>query len=260
MRLKISSPLFSVSLVSVMVKPFFQSRLKVRRAEMVLSELEALVDDYTSRAPATITEQVVGSYIHHLMALHELPPLMISPMLGDIIHNLRSSLDLLACECVRINGNSDEKVYFPFCDDPSYLDDMIKKKRMDRASPAVVDLVRSLKPYTGGNAALRAVHELDIQDKHSAIIPAIGIAKNPGGAIGLDMADTVIGEFASGLTLIRDGVKPRNGVFPLPFRLVFRHNSPLADHEVFQTLHRLTEDFSGIVDSFELCCFGTISE
>lgn len=261
MRLKISSPLSSCLFwVSVMAKPFFQSRLKLQRAEMVLSELRASFDSYMSRTPAIITEQVVGEYVQHAITINELPPKMISPMIGDVIHNLRAALDLLACECVRINGKSDEKVYFPFCDDPAFLDDMIKNKKLDRASPAVIDLVKNLKPYKGGNQALRAVHDLDIQDKHSAIIPSLGLISGPGMAMTLSLNDTLLGTIAGGEAMIRDGVEGRNGTFPLPIKLVFPAMSPFDNLDVFETLHRLNEEFSRIVDSFELCCFGTISK
>lgn len=227
---------------------------------MVLSELQSLFDAYMSRVPALITEKVIGNYVHHAITVNELPPKMISPMIGDVIHNLRSSLDLLACECVRNNGGKDDEVLFPFCDDPAYLETMIKRRRIDRAAKPVIDLIRCLKPYKGGNAALRAVHDLDIQDKHTAIIPSIGLINGPGMAMTLSLNDTLVGRIAGGAAMIGNGIVGRNGTFPLPIKLVFHHASPFPDHEVFKTLQSLCEEFSGVVDAFELCCFGTVSK
>jgi hypothetical protein len=57
------------------------------------------------------------------------------------------------------------------------LDDMIRRRHFDRAGTDAVALLRSLKPYHNGNAALRVIHDLDIRDKHQALIPnVIGVA------------------------------------------------------------------------------------
>src|SRR5580704_14961096 len=53
---------------------------------------------------------------------------------------------------------STKGVNFPFCDNPNKLDDFIKLRNLTRAGPEVVALVKSLKPYKGGNIALRAIH------------------------------------------------------------------------------------------------------
>ena len=56
---------------------------------------------------------------------------------------------------------------------------MIEKRHINRAAPEVVQIIRSLKPYKGGNEALRAIHDLDIFDKHKTIIPCLGITDIP---------------------------------------------------------------------------------
>ena len=53
------------------------------------------------------------------------------------------------------------------------------KKNFDRAGPDAVRLLRTYRPCTGGNATLRALHDLDVQDKHQAFIPAISTAPMP---------------------------------------------------------------------------------
>ena len=93
-------------------------------------------------------------------------PEELSAIFGDIVHNLRTALDLAASACVRANGKSDKGVFFPFCKEASELDAMIKRRNIDRAHPDVVSYIRSLAPYKGGNIALRAIHDLDVRDKH----------------------------------------------------------------------------------------------
>ena len=89
-----------------MARPFFQSRLKISRAEQHTADVAGVVEEYVGRAPMFSKERVIGDYVHYEIHLVEDPPEMLSTMIGDAIHNLRSSLDLLACELVRLNGAS----------------------------------------------------------------------------------------------------------------------------------------------------------
>ncbi len=89
-------------------------------------------------------------------------------------------------ELGRLNGKKDKEVYFPFCKDASKLEQTIRDKNFYRASPKAIALMRSLKPYVGGNVALRYIHDLDILDKHIMLIPSAGYLKNPCGGLGFD--------------------------------------------------------------------------
>jgi hypothetical protein len=80
---------------------------------------------------------------------------------------------------VGLSGESTKEVKFPFCDSPDKLDFFIKERKLSRAGPEVVALVKSLKPYKGGNTALRAIHDLDIRDKHEALTPLTSGGTSP---------------------------------------------------------------------------------
>ena len=105
-------------------------------------------------------------------------PIKFSALIGDFIHNLRTALDLLVCDLVTINGKSTKEVYFPFCASPAELPRMIRDRKIYRAGPDIVAYIESLKPYTGGNIALRAIHDLDVTDKHHALLPVISGVKS----------------------------------------------------------------------------------
>jgi hypothetical protein len=47
---------------------------------------------------------------------------------------------------------------------------MIKRRGFDKAGAAAVKLMTELQPYRGGNVALRAIHDLNIRDKHKMLI------------------------------------------------------------------------------------------
>jgi hypothetical protein len=121
-----------------------------------------------------------------------------------------------------------------------------------RAAPELVDLIRSLKPFTGGNISLRTVHDLDIQDKHTGIIPAVGYVRGPRIGIGAAFVGNAPRILNSGKSLILDDLADaREGSFPLPVKMVFHPASGFADREIVPTLQSLAEEFTGIVNAFE---------
>jgi hypothetical protein len=103
-------------------------------------------------------------------------PCHLSVIIGDVIHNLRAALDLLASDLVLMVGGNTKDVYFPFSNDADGFEEMIKKRHFDHAGEDIVGIVRSLKPYKGGNDLLRALHDLDITDKHKTLIPTVHYA------------------------------------------------------------------------------------
>lgn len=162
--------------------PFEAPRLKLNRARSHIGELQNEVRAYLLSEPFNMEIVDAPTFTNGkkwLVHLHHEVPLYLSPIIGDVIHNLRTSLDLLACELVRANGKSDKGVHFPFADSAAALSEAIKDKNMHRAKPAVIALINQVQPYTGGNHALRAIHDLDVMDKHQALIPVLDIVAAP---------------------------------------------------------------------------------
>jgi hypothetical protein len=169
-----------------LIAPFEASNLKIARARRHLQELETEISSYMARKPFDLVVEEwemndkVGFVSHAwVVRIREPTPKHLSAVLGDIIHNLRTAFDLLACDLVRLKGKNVKNVYFPFCDHPGGLNEMIKRRNFDRAGSDAVALVKSLKPYRGGNDALRAIHDLDVLDKHQALVPVIGAGTSP---------------------------------------------------------------------------------
>lgn len=90
--------------------------------------------------------------------------------LGDAVHNLRAALGLLASELYRINGKSNRNVYFLFASTMADFPIAIKNRNFDKAALDAVALLYTFAPYRWGNELLRAVHDLNIKDKHTALI------------------------------------------------------------------------------------------
>jgi hypothetical protein len=216
---------------------FSGSAAKLARARKLLSELEIEIGAFFATNPVKIVDFSVfnnGRSVS-LTVNNEGVPDHISTVFGDIIHNLRSSLDIAACELVRAVKKSDKKVYFPFSSSEAELDKQIGDKNFRRAGTMATALLKSLQPYSGGNIPLRAIHDLDLQDKHHRLIPASQSYYSP--------VWKAVGE-------------PNNPQFEIVsteitgLSLVFPPDCPLSGEKVIPTFEKLVELVDGIIGSF----------
>jgi hypothetical protein len=178
-----------------MIAPFEASRLKLERADEHLQEFDRVAKDYLNNKPCAIVVEPFPGGLHEHMGtqswnarIHKPVPTKFSVLIGDFVHNLRTALDLLVCDLVTINGKSAKQVYFPFCATAAELHHVIRERKIHRAGPDVVALIERMKPYNGGNIALRAIHDLDVTDKHHALLPVIsGVSLPLGKIFGTDL-------------------------------------------------------------------------
>ena len=168
--------------------PFRASHLKCERAVRHFEELKALADSYTGRGPVTLVFERIepeerfskyhpaGTQFVGLVArVREDVPETLAAIAGDVVHNLRSALDILICDLVR---NADPSfdlhdVCFPFSRNADDLECALIRANVARAGESAVDLIRAWEPYVGGSAGLYELHRLDIIDKHRSIIPTM---------------------------------------------------------------------------------------
>jgi hypothetical protein len=248
--------------------PFDAARLKLRRARRHIDELTEQLRAYISRSPFYLELADAPSYLNgKKWVLHvvESVPSDFSAIIGDAIHNLRSALDLMACELVRANNQSDSGVYFPFAESATELEGMIARRHMDRASAQVVDLIRSTAPFKGGNAALRAIHDLDIIDKHQSLIPVFDMVGTPE-VPGMPPSSVVftMGPIEGGMEVF---ASREHATLPAGYRasgtFVFRFGSgalteagleggPLGGGEVIPTLVSLADLVDSLNEAFSL--------
>lgn len=93
-------------------------------------------------------------------------------MLGDILHNLRSALDIAVNEFLE-RDQKRRVARFPFAQSDVLLKKEIKDSKCYMGGKALERAITNIKPFKGGNIALWTLHELNIQDKHRALIPAV---------------------------------------------------------------------------------------
>ena len=186
-------------------------------------------------------------------------PTELSAIIGDAIHNLRAALDLLACELVRLNGGSDEDVYFPFAADAIAFERKLKKSHIDRAGPAVVEHMKGLRAYKGGNVPLRALHDLDIADKHQMLLPVAEYANFGDASFGGIAVISVglgvhLGPVQEGFTLFRFPTDPKlrvGQIIKTKYKLTLGPLLPLSTEDLVSAINALAKLVTDIIDSFE---------
>lgn len=226
-------------------KLFEQPRQKLQRAEAHIREVERAVAAYFSGdwCSRELTKDAEGNYSLSVVMRGE--PSGLNLVLGDAVHNLRASLDLLAVEVVVLNGGASKDVYFPFADKAENLDAVIKKRGWGRADPEDVEIVRELRPYMGGNHLLRSLHDLDIQDKHISLIVNDASLSSGGVRVRQDEYGKPVGFDEGKLQLELDPATSPTAAF------VFPEDSAFPGEEVTEVLRRLANLVAEIIDKFE---------
>ncbi|MEO5598898.1 MAG: hypothetical protein ABIQ66_09790 [Novosphingobium sp.] len=131
-----------------------------------------MIDEYARVARVGYTEHSLSeTHVSYRVSFEPKPPRHLVLVLGDAVHNLRSSLDLMICDIARIRGKSTDGIKFPFAADEIKFEKIMKKGEIRRIGEDVKQAIIALQPFKGGNLPLRLLHDLDIMDKHDLIIP-----------------------------------------------------------------------------------------
>jgi len=228
--------------------PLFSSaRLKLDRAKRLVAELEIVVNAWAATQPVksevTGANEVDGNrWLNSEMTFDAIPS-DVSLLMGDIIHCTRTALDHMASELARLNDKSDKHVYFPFSEDQPSLKDQIKNKNFKRCGDEAVALLETFQPYRNGNEDLRAIHDLDVLDKHRALVPEPSV----------DFETIRAHEFV-GEAFVKKGKLTRKVRFTEPrvsgVTLVFPTDSALADRPVVPALKDLVNLCEGVLEAF----------
>jgi len=156
-----------------MVDPFKGPRLKLARAYDHLVDLERTERQFFEQNPTRIDFDLSSEPGHKLarIILDAAPPEIMHVIAGELIYQLRSSLDQLAVAMARMSiaKPNPKKVKYP-CGDR--LSDFKAKCKRDLAGfdrDFVKEIIRT-RPYDGANDTLRAVFRMANIDKHMELI------------------------------------------------------------------------------------------
>lgn len=162
-------------------------KLKAKWAKEHIRHLEMLIASFLNGNPYRIgfkDDVNAGQRTLYVEKVTDVPwPILTCA--GDVIQNLRSSLDHLAYELVCIGKQSRgpfTRVEFPIAGDPKQFEaDLLRK--VDGARKDAHDAIRAVEPYKGGNNLIWQLHELNRIDKHRLLLAAaishLGYRPNP---------------------------------------------------------------------------------
>jgi hypothetical protein len=238
---------------------FRSPRLKVKRSRDHIRELGAMLDEYVARKPYSLdVKETKDGCDYNIISTEEMP-LDVPLIIGDAIHNMRSALDILACDLVEMNGGNTKNVYFPFSYDANGLEEEIRRKNFKKAGADAENLLKTkIKPYASGNPLLRALHDLDIEDKHRLVIPVMKMSRvseltmmDEGSQI-IEMKNVVFHGFTDALIRYSGGnlnIISKGEIDPV---VVFRVDQPIIGGnpvmKVLGDFARITEE---VIEAFE---------
>ena len=140
-------------------------KAKLQRARKHLAELASLVAEYMSTQPIRASE--VGDSI--IVRVANQVPQEINVVLGDVVHNLRSAIDLLVCDLIRANGSQVTRdSAFPIT--TNGIQSSHIKKQLAGMNQRAIKVLSRITHNQSWNEALLLLHGLDIMDKHNSLI------------------------------------------------------------------------------------------
>ncbi len=257
-------------------------RMKVERAKRHIRELAEEVAAFHSREPYAIRvhDDLQRAQRTWKVEIREEVPECWSAIVGDAIHNARASLDLMMVAVVKRcdpNRTSYNHVHFIVGETKKKFEDRLPEN-IKGASPEARRLIENLKPYKGGDEAFWRLHQLDILDKHKAIIP-VGAAYESvdiGGHMTTVMR-RLMGDGAqfpeisvalapakrqfplrNGAALLRSPISdnsPTNDDLKFAFDVAFGEGQILDGEPVVPALTQMCEFVEGVFDIFERAGF-----
>jgi hypothetical protein len=170
-----------------MADPLEGCRAKIERAKEHYRELSHEFDAFFELEPygiASFENPASGEHLFFARVSRELP-VRWGVIAGEIVHHLRSALDLLAWQLVLDNGGTPKTggggTMFPIVRSPEDFESFGRGK-VQGASEAVVVSIGNIQPYTRGHEIeedlLYILHQLDIRDKHQVLSPAVGVVRS----------------------------------------------------------------------------------
>jgi hypothetical protein len=153
------------------------AQLKITRARHHIADLAAQAEQLFHQHWRVVVSEDLETNQRSLIVVADKPiPREFSLLIGDAIHNLRSTLDLAIWSVVSPhNPPKPDRVQFPFCAKADDLPAAIGDRQIDLAGSHVVQIVNEARPYSGGNDELVGLHRCSIGDKHRLIVTVASV-------------------------------------------------------------------------------------
>ncbi len=156
--------------------------LKIQWAKKHIENLQASLDAIESRPyPVKVKrDPETRERVYYATKVPEIPS-DFALSAGDVLYNLRSALDHLACALVLANGGKITiRTGYPIVENAPKTDrDKARiAEKVQGMGQEAKDYILSTQPYRQGNSALARLHKLNIRDKHRLLLTfTIAMAK-----------------------------------------------------------------------------------
>lgn len=147
---------------------------KLHRARVHSGELAHAEAEFRLTSPWAVAEAIEDDWhIFHAIIMRP-APLSLSVIMGEAIHQMRSSLDHLATAAARLCDSTARDIHFPFKERPALFDEW-KKKNASHIRADHMDVIERHQPFATKaepHELLRAMAEFDNEAKHAVVPPA----------------------------------------------------------------------------------------
>lgn len=159
-----------------MTDPFASPKRRLTRAKEHVANLQTMINGFSESKPyARVVERNVKGFDEHKIRLTSSIPDGITDIAYEAIEALRSVLDqALYPIAVACGAKRPDLIHFPIVNSATDLDDAMRGRLKD-LQPDILSLLRSFKPYLGGNNLIWALNQIRRQAAHRLLIP-VGVA------------------------------------------------------------------------------------
>lgn len=170
-----------------MADDLIEIKERLAYAEEEINTVERYLRHFLARNVETRKKPDLGGVTTVMMRCRARVPTNIRIKIGAAIHEIRSSLDALACVLALRNGPDDKNVYFPITKTRAfYVADA--KDKLKKVSPQDKAAIDAMAPNGEDRPLLFGMHDLDRTKKHRHL--SIKKVANPG----LEFGNAVITE------------------------------------------------------------------
>lgn len=167
-----------------MAHPLDGARAKIQRAEEHIKNLDREIFSFTSQKPPPYKvirqHQNDGRKYAFIVSGEPIVPLRFGVMAGEVVHQLRSSLDhMVYALVIRNGGTPTNQTQFPICSTLEKFKEACARGRIRGVSGSAERIITAEQPYnspTPDDTLLAALDECDILDKHRLLVVVAAVA------------------------------------------------------------------------------------
>jgi hypothetical protein len=150
--------------------PLHGVRLKIERAKGHVKEINAQIGDWSE--PFSVKRRKNGSKHNITFRVRPIPK-MLPVMIGEVLSQLKSALDLLTCRLATANNRGTSGVSFPICGTEKEFKGSKTQDKIKNLASAAQGRISDQQPYNEGGNLLLAMNRLRNKDVHIGLLTFI---------------------------------------------------------------------------------------